>query len=166
MAEQIRFDDGVKEYQINDNGVLRMNPTDPNLFQRFFDAQDRLLEIEQNLEKQGREIPHAAPDAPKQAAAAVGAQVTHLMADADRQVKNLLGEVFPGNDFFQLFGGVNVMAVAGNHERVVTNFFNALVPILTKGAQTYADDKAQAAVAKSNANRAQRRAKKRHRGKA
>ena len=30
--QKITFDTGIKTYQINDSGVLRFNPSDPNLF--------------------------------------------------------------------------------------------------------------------------------------
>ncbi len=48
MAQAIVFDSGMKEYQVNGAGVLRMNPSDPNLYARFFDAQEKLLNIEEH----------------------------------------------------------------------------------------------------------------------
>ena len=29
--KEIKFDTGIKTYQINDSGVLKFNPSDPNL---------------------------------------------------------------------------------------------------------------------------------------
>ena len=34
MAKKLNLDLGVKEYELG-GGVLRINPTDPNLFKRF-----------------------------------------------------------------------------------------------------------------------------------
>ena len=31
MAEKLSFDTGIREYEINDNGILRFNPSDPNV---------------------------------------------------------------------------------------------------------------------------------------
>ena len=42
--KEIKFDTGIKTYQINESGVLRFNPSDPNLYKRFKDLR---VEIEQ-----------------------------------------------------------------------------------------------------------------------
>ncbi len=157
MAQIIRFDDGIEEYQVNDNGLLRLNASDPNLYQRFFDAKEKLLAIEQHLEEKGKQVPAISADASPAEKEKAGAQTLRLMADADRQVKEVLNWVFPGNDFDQLLGSANTMAVGANGERIVTNLMNALVPIVEKGVRTYANGKAQ------QMNRSQRRAGKKHR---
>lgn len=46
--QKITFDTGIKTYQINDSGVLRFNPSDPNLYKRFKDLR---VEIEQIVER-------------------------------------------------------------------------------------------------------------------
>lgn len=145
---EIRIDTGVQEFCINGGpeaggGVLRFNPGDPNVYQRFFDAQGRLLAIEQELVEQGRSLREDQPES------------LRLMAEADRRVKELLGWVFgPVNDFDAMLGGVNVMAVGGNGERVVTNLFAALCPIIEEGARRCAHSKAAQAVAEAEARRA------------
>ena len=63
------------------------------------------------------------------------------MTQADEKMKGILGWVFgPENDFQKLLGGVNLLAVADNGERVVTNFFAALEPVLVEGAKRCAGD--------------------------
>ena len=47
------------------------------------------------------------------------------------------------NDFHKLLGGVNLLAVADNGERVVTNLFAALEPVLVDGAKRCAADLAK-----------------------
>ena len=42
--EKLQFDSGIKEYKINGAGVLRFNPGDPNLYARFLEAGDKLLQ--------------------------------------------------------------------------------------------------------------------------
>ena len=49
--------------------------------------------------------------------------------------------------------GVNLLAVADNGERIITNFFEALQPVLVAGAKRCASQTAQAAVAKAKARR-------------
>lgn len=164
MAQILHFDDGIKEYQINNNGVLRLNPSDPNLYQRFFDAQDKLLAIEENLVQQGKQLRPLPENATQEQRMASGEANIRLMAEADHKAKEVLAWVFPGNDFDVLLGGANTMAVGINGERVITNFLNMLVPIVEEGVKTYTDAKVNQTVAQAGANRAQRRAKKHRKG--
>ena len=157
MGIKINFDSGIKEYDVN-GSTLRMNPSDPNLYARFFEAQDRLEAIEAELVERGKTIRQPAEGAPQEETIESGRQIIMLMKDADGKVKALLNAVFPGNDFDEILAGVNTMAVGDNGERVITNLFNALVPIIEEGARAYAEDKGNAAVLTAKANRAQRRA--------
>ena len=77
---------GVREYTIPGGGTLRFNPTDPNLYANFLDSQKRLEQIRKDLQKQAK-------------SAADGAQVLGLLQEADRQLKALLGEIFPSSAF-------------------------------------------------------------------
>lgn len=163
MAQIIRFDDGFKEYQINDNGVLRMNPSDPNLYQRFLDAQDKLLQVEENMTAQAQKWQQLPENASAEERVHAGEEVVRLLSSADQEVKKILAWVFPGNDFDQLLHGANTMAVARNGERVITNFFAALVPIVEEGVQIYADSKVEQKVSKISPNRSQRRKNKKRR---
>ena len=42
MADVIRFDNGLKEYSLNDAVTVRFNPTDMNFIQRVYDAFERM----------------------------------------------------------------------------------------------------------------------------
>lgn len=148
--EKLVFDSGVREYQINDNGVLRFNPSDPNVYARFFDAADEIKAVEADIVEKGKSI-----DADHD----TGESVIRLMEEADRTVKNILTKVFgEPNDFDQILGGVNLLAVASNGERVITNFLNALLPIIQEGAERCAEERVGVAVQQAKLNRAQRRA--------
>lgn len=147
--EKLIFDSGIKEYRINGKGVLRFNPCDPNVYARFMDAMEQIRDVEQELAAKARGIEESD-----------GAAVLRLMQLADRKTKDILSAVFgEGNDFDKLLGGVNLLAVAGNGERVITNLLGALQPILTEGAQRCAEQQADQAVAEAKKNRAMRRAK-------
>lgn len=154
MAVKLNIDTGVKEYEVNGGGVLRFNPSDLNVYERFLEAQDKIAAIETELVERGKALPESAGEQQ------TGEAVVKIMAEADRRAKELLAWVFAGNDFDALLGGVNLMAVGTNGERVVTNLFAALTPILEQGAQACADEKTGRAVAQAKANRAQRRAAK------
>lgn len=144
--ENIVFDSGVKEYRINGTGVLRFNPSDPNLYARFLDGLDRVKGLEQELTVRAQEL-----DADS------GETVLRLMREADSRIKGVLTEVFGGdNDLDQALGGVNLLAVAGNGERVITNLLEALQPVLVAGAESYARQQADAAVAQARQDRARR----------
>ena len=141
--EKLIFDTGVKEYDLGFGVPLRFNPTDPNVYARFMEAAEKITEIEKELVKRG------------EAEGATGEDAIRLMAEADQRTKELLNQAFGGgNDFHAIMGGVNLLAVGSNGERVVTNLFAALTPVMVSGAQRCASNE----VAQAKLNREQRRA--------
>lgn len=133
--KKISFDSGVRAYRLGE-GVLRFNPGDPNVYARFLEGADKLRDAEQELAA-SREDPLTA------------------LQKADSRMKEILGWIFgPGNDFEAMLAGVNLLAVAENGERVVTNLFAALEPVLVAGAEACAGKAADAAVRKAQARRA------------
>ena len=127
---KLNIDTGVEEFEINGGeaaggGVLRFNPSDPNVYNRFFDARDRLIEMDQEInERQQALRDETASDEDKAAA------FLKVLREYDIKIKSLLSEVFgPENDFDRILGGVNLAAAATNGERVVTNLLAALTPI-------------------------------------
>lgn len=130
--EKIQFDSGVRSYRINGAGILRFNPCDPNLYRRFMEAVEKLQAVEAELTQQ--------------AETAQAQDIVKLMGAADEKMKGILNWVFGGdNDFHKLLGGVNLLAVAENGERVVTNLFEALEPVLVAGAKRCASQQANKA---------------------
>ena len=130
--EKIQFDVGQRSYRINGGGILRFNPGDPNLYSRFLEAVGKLQEAEKELTRQ--------------AETAQAEDIVKLMQQADEKMKNILGWVFgESHDFHTLLGGVNLLAVADNGERVVTNLFAALEPVLVEGAKRCAGQQAEKA---------------------
>ena len=130
--EKIQFDSGVRSYRINGGGILRFNPGDPNVYSRFLEAVEKLKDAETELTERSRE--------------AEGADLVKLLSGADGKMKDILNWVFgEGNDFHKLLGGVNLLAVADNGQRVVTNLFEALEPVLVAGARRCAGQQAQKA---------------------
>ena len=145
--EKISFDSGVKSYKINGAGVLRFNPGDPNVYARFLEAADKLQDVENALVEEAKKLPEAD-----------GAGVVQLLNRADKEMKQVLGWVFgEGNDFDKILGGVNLLAVADNGQRVVTNLLAALQPVLVEGAERCAKEKVDAAVLKAKARRGEQR---------
>lgn len=142
--EKISFDSGIKEYRINGAGVLRFNPADPNVYARFLEATEKIQAVEDELSQQAKALD--GEDS--------GAQAVMLLAQADQKMKQLLGWVFgEQNSFEKILQGVNLLAVAGNGERVITNLLEALQPVLIAGAELCARQTAQAAVDKARARR-------------
>ena len=141
--EKISFDSGVRSYKINGAGVLRFNPGDPNVYARFLEAADKLQEVETALVAEAKIIPEAD-----------GGAVVQLLNRADREMKGILSWVFgQENDFDKILGGVNLLAVADNGQRVVTNLLEALQPILVEGAERCAKEKVDAALKKAKSRR-------------
>lgn len=153
--EKLNFDSGIREYKINGNGVLRFNPSDPNVYARFMDAMDQIRAVETRLVDKAKEMETATDREGS------GAAVLKLMREADKETKKILSDVFgEGNDFDKILGGVNMLAVAGNGQRVITNLLEALQPIMVEGAKNCTMQQTDAAVAQAKQNRAQRRSQK------
>lgn len=146
--QKLNFDLGLKEYEIG-GGVLRFNPSDPNIYERYVQAGKRLTAVEEKLVAKAKE---AGPEAP-------GKVMLELMADADREIKEVLSWIFGShNDFDTIFCGTNIMGVGANGERVITNFIRAIQPIMEAGAKKCAKQQVNGALGKARMNRAQRRA--------
>lgn len=130
--KHIELDTGIEEFSFAGGGVLRFNPRDPNLYARFLEAEKDMQAIEDELNEAAKET--AAPEA-----------VIRLTREADQKAKQLLNQVFgAGNDFDQLLGGVSLLAVTANGQRVVQNLMGVLENILTEGAARFAAEKADA----------------------
>lgn len=137
--EKLQFDSGVKSYRINGGGVLRFHPGDPNLYSRFLEAVEKFKALEQEL---------------AQESAKEEADILRVLKEADEKIKKLLNWIFGGdNDFRKILEDVNLLAVADNGERVITNLLQALEPVLLEGARRCASQQAKAAVEKANDRR-------------
>ena len=142
--QKLNFDLGIKEFEIG-GGVLRFNPSDPNVYSRFLEATGKLTEIEQRLRAKAKES----------GGENAGETMLKLMAETDREMKDLLGWIFgTQNDFGAIFCGANIMGVGANGERIITNFIHAIQPTLEAGAKRCAKQQ----VNQAKLNRAQRRA--------
>ena len=143
--EKFVFDDGVREFQVNGGGVLRFNPGDMNLYGRFLEAAEKIRTVETELVAAGQQ-------------SLDGAGVLRLMVEADRKLKDILGWVFgEGNDLDAVLGGVNLLAVAGNGERVIVNLMTAVRPVLEAGAKACVRAQVDRAVEDAEAERARRK---------
>ena len=120
--ENLNLDLGAVEYRIQGGGVLRFNPADPNVYGRFLDSHKSLEQIQRTFQQKARSVQD-------------GKQVLALLQEADQELKKLLEGVFPGNDFQQVLGGVNLLAVGSNGKTVAENLLTALEQILSQGAK-------------------------------
>ena len=135
--QNLSIDTGVTCFSVNGgDGVLRFNPGDPNLYERFFNMAELLDAMDAEFTTRAAEI-SAIGDETERARALLS-----LSGEADRKLKALLGEVFgPENDFDAALGGVSLMAVNGDGERVVVALMNALAPIISAGARRTMEEK-------------------------
>ncbi|MGN0983869.1 MAG: hypothetical protein ACI4OI_03410, partial [Gemmiger sp.] len=112
--EQLHFETGIRTFQVNGGAVLRLNPSDSNLYSRFYAALDKLAALETELLEQSKTLPETGEEGARAALA--------LLADTDRRAKAILDEALGcGNDLDAIFEGQNCLALAGNGERVLTN---------------------------------------------
>lgn len=118
--EKLTLDTGVKTYKAG-AGVLKFNPTDPNVYARFLEILESLSGLEAELAQHS------------------GADAITALAQTDKELKSRLSYVFgPGNDLEAVFSGVSLLAVGANGERLITNFLAAIEPILSEGARACA----------------------------
>ena len=138
--EQLAVDLGVQEFALG-SGTLRFNPTDPNLYQRFMELEQRLQELRRELIQGSRDLEDAA-------------QVLQLLGETDEKFKQLLTWVFgEENDFSRLLRGVNLFAADEKGHSVAENLLAALEPVLTRGAEQFVQRYTQAALEKARLRR-------------
>ena len=126
--QKLCVDTGVQEFALN-QGVLRFNPSDPNLYGRFLQAVEEIVSLQQEISEKLKSTQDYR-------------EIFQVMMQADKSAKQALSHAFgPENQFDALLQGVNLMAVAGNGERVVTNLFSALEPLLEEGAKAFLEMK-------------------------
>ena len=124
--EKLQFDSGVKSYKIG-AGVLRVNPADPNVFARFTQGAEKMQSVQDQLLEKARDGK---------------TDTVQLLWDADQQMKKMLSWVFgEDNDFDRILGGINLLAMASNGQRVIGNLLDALQPVLLDGARQCAAEK-------------------------
>lgn len=140
--EKLKFDSGIREFDLGTGTALRFNPGDPNLYVRFLTAAQKVQAVEQELVQQAETLENSDS----------GEAVLTLLQNADKKMKEILSWVFE-NDFEKILGGMNLLAVGKNGQRVIANLFEVLQPVLVAGAQACAKEQTQAAVAKAKARR-------------
>ena len=155
--KKLNFDTGIQEFDINGTGILRFNPSDPNVYNRFFESKDRIDKLAEEYtgkekDAEGVHLDEKGWPAEKQLA---------FMRELDTKIKDELSYVFgKENDFDSIFAGVNLLAATTHGDLVITNFLTAILPVIENGAQKYAEVQKNEALRTANLNRDQRRALK------
>ena len=141
---ELNFDSGIVEYRVNGKATLSFNRSDPNLYNRMQEPNGKLAAIDSDLKKEK----DAAED---------GLALVKLFSAYDKRIKAELSFVFgEQNDFNAIFEGQNVLSIAGNGKFLITNFIEALQPIIESGVKEYAKLEAANAVAQAKRERANR----------
>ena len=154
-TQKLIIDDGLVRLDINGNGVLKFNPSDFNVYERFYALTNELPEIEKKYAAEVEALPEGTEA--EQAMALAGRELIRAK-EIDTEVKAKLSAAFgSGNDFDKLLGGVNIMAFGSNGERIITNLLNALIPYIENGVKQHTTGE----VASAKLNREQRRASQR-----
>lgn len=139
---KLLFDDGIKEFEVNGGAIMRFNPSDPALYDRFRVLIGKIEKLEDEIAKKEKKVVD-------------GATAIGILCEYDRKIKGFLNEAFGlNNDFEQIFSGLNLMAIGANGNRIVANFLEAIRPIIEEGAKQHAKAAAADAVAQANARRA------------
>ena len=123
--EKLNFDTGVKSFRLPGGGVLRFNPADPNVYSRLYQAEEKLVEIQNSIPQ--------------------GESGILQLATADTELKKLFNWLLGGdNDVDKALGGVSLLAVCADGKTVAANLLGALEAVLEEGAKQLVDSKAAA----------------------
>ena len=173
------FSTGMQGFKMN-GSVLRVNLSDNNLYKRFLAMLDDMENLEAEFvertkgfsgkldlkgfpmrqdEKGEDEIDvESLDDAQQKSLLGNTEAIVDINYDIDRRVKEKLTEVFgASNDFDAIFQGVNVMAFDEHGNRILTNFFNVITPLIKKALKV-TDGEVNTLVG----NRTQRRKRNNH----
>lgn len=142
------LDSGIEEFRLTANGEpLRFNPSDPNVYARFMEMTPKIKTVETEMAEKAKKIDPNADG--------YGEHALMVIRETDKRMKEILNEIFGhGNDFDKILEGINLMAVATNKKRIISNLLESLYPIMEEGARNCADSEVNAAIL----NREQRRA--------
>ena len=158
--EKLIISTGVKSYQVNENGaILRFAPADSGMYARFLHLISVVEDITRDLDKAYKNANFEdGSDADDEGVKAFATE----FENADKRIKAELSKTFGeklNNDFDAIFDGVNAFSVTETGESVITNFLNAIQPIIEAGVSDRAKKKAKeqaADVSKAKAKRSQK----------
>lgn len=162
--DKLIFDTGIKEYEVNGKAILRFNPTDQNVYARFCEFYNEIVDLikpyDEAVEKFQKENQGAGIELDEKGFAKA-AQLMEVSRKTDINIKERLTYVFGDeNDFEAMFGGVNIAAATDSGDTVIENFLEAILPLVETNAENrekMMKEKIEKATSKANLNRQQRR---------
>lgn len=148
--EKLIFGTGLKRYEVNDNGaIFSFNPTDINLYSRFLKMRDEILKIGEKIEKLG--------DSNNLTEEGFADHFVAVFDEADKLGKKALTECFgKENDFDAIFDGANIFTLTDTGNWVITNFIEAITPVVEKEVSTFIKEKAKRKASQVKHNKAKR----------
>ena len=118
----IELDMGLREYRLGQGGVLYLNPTDPGLYARFLQAEEKLRGLFQE---------------------STTGDFLESLQQLDGRIKELFNWVFgETNDLHGILRGVSLFSRGENGKFLLENLLEALGPVLTQGAKDCAREQA------------------------
>ena len=131
-SNNLVFDDGFKEYTLNGdkNRVIRVNPSDPNLIQRYRDAMkninDAQAQIKDDIEldKNGKVV--AADDFDVAA---------DTLKEVDTIIRDNLNHLFNADVYDAVFGLQSPFCVVGKGEYLFEAFMASIKPIIEESSK-------------------------------
>ena len=113
MAKSINFKTGLKTYVINgdENNVIRVNFSDPNLYDRVSKVSDKITEIMNGLSDFNIEQAN----------------------EADKKIKDLIDETFNADISSHVFGNASVFSYIDEEETILLeSFVSAFLPFMER----------------------------------
>lgn len=143
---------GLKSYQLVEGGEpLTFAEGDPNLYARFINAVDEIKMVEAKQSAKAKAIPEIGES--EEDKLEYSKKTMNLLMETDQKVKEILNQVFAGNDFDKVMRGMNLMTVNENGDRAIELIIGFLTPKLEAGAKRFVSSEVKTA----RLNREQRR---------
>lgn len=125
--ESLKFDEGYKEYMINDDPdrVIRINPSDLNMWQRCMDEMEKLGHVKDELQGNSQLFEDGTVDPTDENASIEWKK-------AEQGVKDCFNAIFNADVYDTLFNGQSPFSPVKGGKLLFESVMNGLMPIIKK----------------------------------
>lgn len=125
--ESLKFDEGYKEYMINDDPdrVIRINPSDLNMWQRCMDEMEKLGHVKDELQGNVKLLEDGTVDPTDENASAEWKK-------AEQGVKDCFNAIFNADVYDTLFNGQSPFSPVKGGKLLFESVMGGLMPIIKK----------------------------------
>lgn len=131
--QSLNFDDGYQSFAINgdESRVIRFNPSDPNVIQRFQEAEDHIKESQDKIRNINLNPDGTPTDSSLEEAA-------EALKEFDSIVREQLNFIFNSDIYDTVFAGQSPLCIVGSQKIYLFEaFMNSVLPMIQKETEKY-----------------------------